>query len=132
MYHIDLGYKAIKFITDVWRRNGGKMGILLTEGDAAAAGAGGISLISMLLMYAVVIGAMWFFLIRPQSKEKKRVAAMLTALEVGDCVLTTSGFYGIVIDIKDDMVIVEFGSNKNCRIPMEKSAISRVEKAGEN
>lgn len=108
------------------------MGILLTEGGEAAATGGGISLISMLLMYAIVIGAMWFFLMRPQSKEKKRVAAMLSALEVGDCVLTTSGFYGIVIDIKDDMVIVEFGSNKNCRIPMEKSAISRVEKAGEN
>ena len=105
------------------------MGILLTEGAAAA---GGVSLISMLLMYAVVIGAMWFFLMRTQSKEKKRVAAMLPALDVGDCVLTTSGFYGIVIDIRDDMVIVEFGSNKNCRIPMEKAAISRVEKAGEN
>ena len=105
------------------------MGILL---DAAAdPAAGGISLISMFLMYAVVIGAMWFFLIRPQSKEKKRVAAMISALEIGDCVLTTSGFYGIVIDINDDMVIVEFGSNKNCRIPMEKSAISRVEKATE-
>lgn len=88
-------------------------------------------MISMLLMYAVVIGAMWFFLMRPQSKEKKRVAAMLASLAIGDVVLTTSGFYGVVIDMKDDMVIVEFGSNKNCRIPMEKSAISRVEKAGE-
>ncbi|MCI8790683.1 MAG: preprotein translocase subunit YajC [Lachnospiraceae bacterium] len=107
------------------------MGILLTEADAAA-GAGGAGLISMLIMYAVVIGAMWFFLMRPQSKEKKRVAAMLASLAVGDVVLTTSGFYGVVIDMKDDMVIVEFGSNKNCRIPMEKSAISRVEKAGEN
>ena len=106
------------------------MGILLTGSDAAAAG--GMSLISVLLMYAVVIGAMWFFLMRPQSKEKKRVAAMLLALEGGDFALTKSSFYGIVIDIKDDMVIVEFGSNKNCRIPMEKSAISRVEKAGEN
>lgn len=106
------------------------MNILLTGGDAAA-GAGGAGLISMLLMYAVVIGAMWFFLMRPQSKEKKRVAAMLASLAIGDVVLTTSGFYGVVIDMKDDMVIVEFGSNKNCRIPMEKSAISRVEKAGE-
>lgn len=107
------------------------MGILLTGADGAA-GAGGAGLISMLLMYAVIIGAMWFFLMRPQNKEKKRVAAMLAALEIGDVVLTTSGFYGVVIDMKDDMVIVEFGSNKNCRIPMEKSAISRVEKAGEN
>ena len=57
---------------------------------------------------------------------------MLSNLETGDCVLTTSGFYGIIIDITDDTVIVEFGNNKNCRIPMEKSAISQVEKAGEN
>ena len=109
------------------------MGILLSEAaDGTAAAGGGMSIISLILMYAVIIGAMWFFMFRPQSKEKKKLAAMLSTLEVGDCVLTTSGFYGIVIDINDDMVIVEFGSNKNCRIPMEKSAISRVEKAGEN
>ena len=68
-------------------------------------------------------------MIRPQKKEQKKVAAMLSALEVGDCVLTSSGFYGIVIDITDDTVIVEFGNNKNCRIPMQKTAISQVEKA---
>ena len=108
------------------------MGILLTESEAAAAGSG-TSMIVMLLVYAVLIGAMWFFFMRPQKKEQKRVAAMLSNLETGDCVLTTSGFYGIVIDITDRMYrIVEFGNNKNCRIPMEKSAISKVEKAGEN
>ena len=108
------------------------MGILLTESEAAAAGSG-TSMIVMLLVYAVLIGAMWFFFMRPQQKkEQKRVAAMLSNLETGDCVLTTSGFYGIIIDITDDTVIVEFGNNKNCRIPMEKSAISKVEKAGEN
>ena len=53
---------------------------------------------------------------------------MLSALEVGDIVLTTSGFYGTVIDITDDTVIVEFGNNKNCRIPMQKSAIVESEK----
>ena len=54
--------------------------------------------------------------------------AMLASLEIGDVVLTTSGFYGVIIDITDEDVIVEFGSNKNCRIPMRKSAISQVEK----
>jgi len=83
------------------------------------------------VMYAVIIGAMWFFLMRPQRKERKRLAAMIAALEIGDCVLTTAGFIGIVIDITDDTVIVEFGNNKNCRIPMEKSAITKVEKPGE-
>ena len=53
-------------------------------------------------------------------------------LEVGDTVLTTSGFYGVLIDISDEDVIVEFGSNKNCRIPMKKSAIAEVEKAEES
>ncbi|MBQ7955288.1 MAG: preprotein translocase subunit YajC [Lachnospiraceae bacterium] len=86
-------------------------------------------LLLTVVIYAVIIGAMWFFMMRPQKKEQKRLAAMLASLEVGDCVLTTAGFIGVVIDINDDTVIVEFGSNKNCRIPMEKSAISRVEKA---
>ena len=48
--------------------------------------------------------------------------------QVGDTVLTTSGFYGVIIDITDEDVIVEFGSNKNCRIPMQKTAIAQIEK----
>jgi len=107
------------------------MGILLTSTDAAAAGQM-MGTVGLIVIYALLFGGMWFFLMRPQKKEQKRVAAMIAALETGDCVLTTSGFYGIVIDISDDTVIVEFGNNKNCRIPMEKSAISRVEKPGEN
>lgn len=53
---------------------------------------------------------------------------MLSELAVGDTILTTSGFYGMVIDITEDTIIVEFGNNKNCRIPMQKSAIALVEK----
>ncbi len=106
------------------------MGILLTA-DAAAAGET-VGLLGMFVVYGLLFFVMWFFFIRRQKKEQKRVAAMISSLEAGDCVLTTSGFYGIVIDISGDTVIVEFGNNKNCRIPMEKSAISRVEKPGEN
>mgnify|MGYP000379270389 CR=1 FL=1 len=54
---------------------------------------------------------------------------MIAEMEVGDTVLTTSGFYGVIIDITDDDLIVEFGNNKNCRIPMQKAAIAQVEKA---
>lgn len=107
------------------------MGILLTEGitDAEAAAAGNsLGMGVTIVVYALFIFALYFVLFRPQKKEQKRVAAMVAALERGDCILTTSGFYGIVIDIDEDTVIVEFGNNKNCRIPMDKSAISRVEK----
>ena len=100
------------------------MNILLTT----ASGEGTGSLVMTFVIYAVIIGAMWFFFMRPQKKEQKRVAAMLASLEVGDCVLTTGGMIGIIIDITDDTIIVEFGNNKNCRIPMERSAIARVEK----
>ena len=68
---------------------------------------------------------------RPQKKEQQRVKSMLAAMEVGDSVVTTSGFYGIIIDITDEDVIVEFGNNRNCRIPMRKAAIAEVEKASD-
>ena len=56
---------------------------------------------------------------------------MLNDMEVGDEIVTTGGFYGVIIDITDEDVIVEFGNNKNCRIPMKKAAIAEVEKASE-
>ena len=105
------------------------MGILMTgDASAAAATTGGMTMFTV--MYIVlIVGVLYFFMIRPQKKEQKKMAAMLSTLEIGDCILTSSGFYGIVIDITDDTVIVEFGNNKNCRIPMQKSAITQVEKA---
>lgn len=84
--------------------------------------------VTLILFYAVILGVFWFLLMRPQKKEQKRIQLMLAEMEVGDTVLTTSGFYGVVIDISEDDVIVEFGNNKNCRIPMQKAAITQVEK----
>lgn len=87
----------------------------------------GVTIIWMVFLF----GIMYFLMIRPQKKEQKRLAAMLSAMEVGDSVVTTSGFYGVVIDMTEEDVIVEFGNNKNCRIPMRKQAIAEVEKAEE-
>ena len=86
--------------------------------------------IMLLLIYVVIIGGMMYFIAyKPQKKEQKRLEAMLSTMAIGDAVVTTSGFYGIVLDITEDMVIVEFGNNKNCRIPMKKESIAEVEKA---
>ncbi|MDD7665526.1 MAG: preprotein translocase subunit YajC [Lachnospiraceae bacterium] len=83
----------------------------------------------MALIWIVILFVfMYFIMIRPQQKETKKKNALMNSLAVGDTVLTTSGFYGVVIDIDDDTIIVEFGSNKNCRIPMQKAAIAAVEK----
>ena len=96
----------------------------------ASSTSGTESSIMMIVWLVVMCVVFYFLLIRPQKKEQKQTQAMIAALEVGDAVVTTSGFYGIVIDITEEDVIVEFGSNKNCRIPMKKSAIAQVEKAG--
>lgn len=101
---------------------------ILASADAAA---GSGSMIGMILWLVVIFGVMYFIMIRPQKKEQKKKELMLSEVAVGDTVLTISGFYGTIIDIVDDTVIVEFGNNKNCRIPMQKAAISEVEKATE-
>ena len=82
----------------------------------------------MIVYVVILVGVGYFMMYRPNKQEKARVAAMMSELEVGDTVLTSSGFYGEIIDITEDDVIVEFGNNKNCRIPMQKSAIVQVEK----
>ena len=97
---------------------------------SSTAAAGGLSAGLGIVWIVVLFGIMYFMMIRPQKKEQKRVNAMLSTMEVGDVVVTTSGFYGVIIDITDDDVIVEFGNNKNCRIPMQKSAIAQIEKPG--
>lgn len=92
--------------------------------------AAGVKEILMIAGYIVVfIALMYFLAIRPQKKEQKKQQELLDSMENGDYVVTTSGFYGEIIDITDDTVIVEFGSNKNCRIPMKKEAIAQIEKA---
>lgn len=88
-------------------------------------GAGGI--VTIIIYFVFIFGIFYLIGIRPQKKEQKKQQAMLASMAIGDYVRTTSGFYGQIIDITDDMVIVEFG-NKNCRIPMVKGAIAEIEK----
>lgn len=101
--------------------SGGKEMSILASQQAQAWG-------SIIMWVVIMVVFVYFFMIRPQKKEAKKKEQMMSELAVGDTVLTTSGFYGIVIDVsEDDTVIVEFGSNRNCRIPMQKAAIAAIE-----
>ena len=106
------------------------IGVLTT--GAAAGGESLASLLPMVIIWIVVVGGMMYFMsIKPQKKERLRMQELMSSLELGDSVLTTAGFYGVIIDIMEEIVVVEFGSNKNCRIPMKKTAIVEVEKPGQ-
>ena len=87
----------------------------------------GSSLITIVIYFVFIFAVFYFIGIRPQKKEQKKHEEMLSKMAIGDYCVTTSGMYGQIIDITNDMVIVEFG-NKNCRIPMVKGAIAEIEK----
>lgn len=97
---------------------------------ASGTGNGTKQSLTLVVIYIVFFGLIiYFMMIRPQKKQETKMKTMLSSLKEGDSVLTTAGFYGVVIAIDEDTVIVEFGNNKNCRIPMQKSAIVEVEHA---
>ena len=96
---------------------------------AEAAPQGATNPTIMIIGYVIfLVAIMYFLMIRPQKKEEQKKKTLMESLAVGDSVLTTAGFYGIIIDMTSDTVIVEFGNNKNCRIPMQKAAILKSEK----
>ncbi len=95
--------------------------VFLASTTATLAG----SILPIILMFVVF----YFIAIRPQKKQEREHAALVSNVAIGDSILTTSGFYGVVIDVMPEIVIVEFGNNKNCRIPMKKENIVAVEKS---
>ena len=84
-----------------------------------AAAAGGNTIVILIAYIAVFAVLMYFLTVRPNRNRQKKVDAMIASLEVGDSILTNSGFYGVVIDIMDEVVVVEFGGDRHCRIIAE-------------
>lgn len=99
----------------------------MLEGEAATPAAGGADMWTMPIMLVVFIGAMYFFMIRPQKKQEKQIADMRNNLMVGDEVTTNGGILGRVIHIKDDIVTIETGSDR-VKLKVRKWAISTVDK----
>lgn len=67
--------------------------------NSSASASGGMGMFGMIIWLVVIFGFMYFLMIRPQKKEQKKKDLMLSEVAVGDTVLTTSGFYGTIIDI---------------------------------
>ncbi len=105
------------------------LSMILTSGANSQATGG--SMIMTVVMIAAWIGVLYLIMIRPQRKQQKEIDALRDSVKPGDNIMTTGGFYGVVLDVVEDTVIVEFGNNKNCRIPMHKNAIAEVEREEE-
>ena len=72
-----------------------------------------------------MVAVMYFVTIAPNQKKQKAWQAMLDGLKSGDRVTTTGGLRGVVLQVKDDVVIVRIAPD-NLKLEFVKSAISAV------
>ena len=93
--------------------------------EAAAGGMGGG--VMMVVYIVAIVAFFYFFMIRPQKKQEKETAAMRNNLSVGDDITTIGGIIGRVTHIKDDVVTIETGADRN-KLRIRKSAVSTVDK----
>ena len=68
---------------------------------------GGLNIIWIVLVYAVLFGAMYLIFIRPNRKKQKEEQKMRENLQIGDEIVTIGGIYGRVISLKEDTIIIE-------------------------
>ncbi|MEM6620364.1 MAG: preprotein translocase subunit YajC [Pseudomonadota bacterium] len=90
----------------------------------AAGGAPGFDP-SFLVMMALLLGIMWFFMIRPQQKKMKEHQAMVSALRKGDQVITAGGLIGKVAKVKDNNEI-EIDLADGVRVRVVQNTITTV------
>ena len=89
---------------------------------SGGSGFGGF-LIPLGLMFAI----MYFMVIMPQQRQRKKVQEMLGALKAGDKVITSGGIYGTVNGIDGDSVILKISSEPQVKIRISRAGIAQVE-----
>ncbi len=98
-------------------------------GDATADMTAGQGIVYMLLQMSpilIMVVLMYFLMIRPERKRKKKEKAMLDALKRGDRICTIGGIYGTIMDIKDDTITLAVGRD-NLSMVVARWAIRSVE-----
>ena len=89
---------------------------------SGSSGFGGF-LIPLGLMFAI----MYFMVIMPQQRQRKKTQEMLGALKAGDKIITNGGIYATVNGIDGDSVILKISSEPQVKIRIARAAIAQVE-----
>jgi preprotein translocase subunit YajC len=93
----------------------------LLAGSPASTGGGMAMILPLLLM----IPLFYLFLMRPQQKKQKQWQEMLAGIKSGDRVTTSGGIRGIILSIKDDVIIIRVAPD-NLKLEVAKNAIASV------
>lgn len=103
---------------------------LMLETPTAAEG-GLVQTLGMILPLGLLALVFYFMIYRPQKKQEKEVADMRSSIELGDVIVTTGGIVGMVVKVKDDMLLIETSGNRT-KLQIQKWAVhSIIEKANE-
>jgi preprotein translocase subunit YajC len=96
------------------------------QAAAAAAHAQQPSMLGMAVPFLVMIGIMYFLMIRPQQKKMKEHQTLLTGLKTGDEVVTSAGIIGTIAGMSEKVVTLEV--SKNVQLKVLKSQVNQVVK----
>ena len=90
-----------------------------------------VSTLGMIVPLGLLALVFYFMIYRPQKKQEKEVADMRSSIELGDVIVTTGGIVGMVVKVKDDMLLIETSGNRT-KLQIQKWAVhSVIEKANE-
>ncbi len=81
---------------------------------------------SFMFLMLAMFGIIYFVMIRPQSRERKKRDQMLSLMKKNDKVVTIGGIIGIVTAVRDDEITLKVDESSNTKITFSKAAIQRV------
>ena len=87
---------------------------------------GGPSALLQIAFFGLMFAAMYFLLIAPQRKKQKAHEKMLSALGIGDEVITSGGIYGVITNVRDDRFVVRI--SESTKIEIAKGFVQTVVK----
>ena len=90
----------------------------------------GGNLLSTIIMLVAMVAIFYFMLIRPENKRKKEAEKLRSSVKTGDKITTIGGIVGVIVDIKEDRVVIETSADR-VRMELMKWAISTNETAAE-
>jgi preprotein translocase subunit YajC len=82
------------------------------------------SLLGMAMPFLIMLGIMYFLMIRPQQKRMKEHQALMSGLKKGDQVVTSAGIFGTISDLDEKTVMLDV--SKNVSMKVLKSLVNQV------
>jgi preprotein translocase subunit YajC len=124
-----LGYAGCRSLDPVragWAKRRDRLQVIMMLATFFQAG-GSSGFSSFLIPLGLMFGIMYFMVIMPQQKQRKKVQEMLAAIKAGDRVITNGGIYGTINGIDGDSVILKIATDPQVKIRVARSAIAQVE-----